>query len=379
MAVTRTTSTGFFGNLLGSFVSIPIGILLFLGAFVVLFLNEGRPNMAKIAEKQSVAVAADTVGSEGEFVSVTGTLATTETLGDPLFVAPGAYVALERDVEVYAWVERSESETRDKLGGGTETVTTYTYERQWVSDPADSSTFQEPAGHQNTAKRLEDGAWRVTSATIGAWRLDVPNTRMPGTTQVAPGTLSLTGDAAAATSTVQGNHVYLGGANPASPAIGDHRVSFSVLAPGGTVTGFGEASGGALAPWNYKGDRTFLRVLEGSREDALATLAFEEKIIAWGLRILGFLMMWIGMGMVFAPLHAVAGILPFAKKATKFIVGAVTFPIAAVLTIVTIVVSMILHNIFALIIVALLVVGLGVWLWKSRDKGAAQASTAAAP
>lgn len=380
MAVVRTTRTGFLGNLFNSILAVPIGILIFLASFGVLFWNEGRPNLGKIAEKKSAEVsAADASLAAGEFVSVTGTFGTTEQLGDPQFLSPGSYITLERVVEQYVWVEHSKTETRDKVGGGTETTTTYTYEKEWTANPPDSSQFQDRS-HTNPAQRIPSEEWRVGAASVGAWSLTMSDFSTGGGCIGCRGlpfadTLDLGSIAgqllgAAATATRDGNYLYMDG-SPTAPDVGDHRISFRAVTPGATVTAFGLSEGGRIAPYNFAGDKTFLRVLEGDRATAIASLRTEHSVVTLVLRVVGFLMMWIGMGMVFAPLHAIAGILPFIKKGTKFMVGLITFPIALVLTTVTVVISMILHNIVALIVVFVLVGGLAFWLWKNREAKAA--------
>lgn len=376
MAIVRTTRTGFLGSLMNSVMAIPIGILMFLISFWVLFKNEGLPNMGKIADSQSAEVSADEAGHDGEFISVTGELDSGSMLGDPEYLTPGNYINLSRDVEMYAWVEHTHSETVDKVGGGTETITTYTYEMEWTSSPR-TSGFEDPY-YNNPPMQIQSQSWSGDSANIGVWEIDVEDARWPGGETLNPGSLSLIGQAARGT--VSGNHVYLGYGGPGSPGIGDHRISFRALSPGATVTGFGEASGSNLVAYNYEDNKTFLRVLNGDRAEAIETLLFEAAALKWGLRILGFLLMWIGMQMVFSPLHAVAGILPFLKKGTKFLIALITFPIAATLTFLTIVISAILHSVVALVVVFALTAGIMGFLWKNRSKeGAGTPAAAAAP
>ncbi len=379
MAVTRTSSTGFLGNLFNSILAIPIGILIFLASFAVLFLNEGRPNIGKIADRQSVAVDSDdTDDGDGEFVSVTDDLMTAEMIGDPEYVAPANYIRLERVVEQYVWVEHSESRTRDKVGGGTETTTTYTYEMEWSSNPPNSANFEEPAGHQNPPQRIEGDSFRVDEMTVGDWEIAMDDMESGGgcligcrgmpsgeTLDLNSNDITLIGEASKGT--VAGDYLYMDG-SPSSQTIGDHRISFRALLPGDEVTAFGLADDGALVPFEFENDKTVLRIVRGDREAAIETLKFEAKMAAWGLRILGFFLMWMGMQMVFSPLHAIAGILPWAKKATKFIIAAITFPIAFVLTTITVVVSMILNNVIALIVVFAITIGIGVFFWKRRSK-----------
>lgn len=379
MAVVRTQSTGFLGNLMSSIVAVPVGILLFLASFVVLFQSEGCTNFAEVAAEASVVDGDTAGGHDGEFVSVTGTLTVDEQLGDPEYLQPGNYVRLDRVVEQYVWVEHKDTETRDKVGGGTETVTTYTYNREWTSDPPDSSRFEDPNGHQNPPQRIQGDGWSVSRANIGAWSFDVGAAGMPGTTELSLSTDMLRGGAAQGE--MSGVYVYMDGSS-SSPTLGDHRISWRAIEAGGMATGFGLAQGSELRPYNYEDDETWLGVRHGDREQAISTFQGEYTMMMWGLRLGGFLMMWIGMGLVFSPLHAIAGILPFLKKGSKALVSIFTFPVALVLTIITIIVAKILHSLVAMIVIGVLFFGglvLGLKLYADRKKDDAGPPAAAPP
>src|SRR5207253_1325323 len=140
--------TSWLGNIMNSFVGVLLGIILFLVAFPVLWFNEGRTNMATVA-KASVLVDGASVNeqTEGKQVAVAGTLASDERLGDTPYLAAGAYVQLNRKVEMYAWVEHKSTETHKDVGGSSTTTTTYTYDKQWTSSPDDAQSFEHPQGH----------------------------------------------------------------------------------------------------------------------------------------------------------------------------------------------------------------------------------------
>src|SRR3954471_6073059 len=126
------TRTSWLGNIMNSFVGVLLGIILFLVAFPVLWFNEGRTNMATVA-KASVLVDGARVNAqtEGQQVAVAGTLTSNEQLGDTPYLAAGDYVQLDREVEMFAWVEHKSSDTQKEVGGGSTTTTTYTYDKQW--------------------------------------------------------------------------------------------------------------------------------------------------------------------------------------------------------------------------------------------------------
>lgn len=375
MAVVKTTRKSLLDNIMGSIMAVPIGILMFLASFVVLFQSEGCTNFAEVAENATIADAASASGHDDAFVSVTGTMSTDERIGDPDHLAPGPYLELTRNVQQYVWVQHSESESRDKVGGGTETVTTYTYELEWTSSPQDSSGFEDPS-HQNPGQRVMGQSWSASTATVGAWGFDVGSAELPAGRALSPTQDMLLG--AAARGTLQGEWVYLDG-DPANPAIGDHRIQFQALSSGDTVTAFGLARGARLEPYAYEDDKTWLGIRYGSREEAIATFNTEHTIMLWFARIGGFLLMWLGMNMVFAPLQAVAGIIPFIKKGTSALVMAVTFPIALVLTLVTIIISKIFHSVVAMIIVGGLCAAGGFLLYKRYTEGKQGGGSGMAP
>lgn len=350
--VVRTSSKGFLSNLMGSIASVPIGILLFLASFVVLFKSEGCTNFAEVARSSVEVSATEASGQDGNFVSVTGELSAASQIADPDFLKPGDFISLFRNVEQYVWIESSSSETRDKVGGGTETVTTYSYEMGWTNNPQNSSNFEQPAGHSNPPQRIQDQIWKVDRGAVGVWSFVTADMGLP-----AAATISLSPDMLLRPNgNVVGGYLYVDG-TAESPQLGDHRISWSALPASGTYTAFGLANGSELRPYEYETGETWLSMRAGSRDTAISTYDTEHSIMMWLLRLGGFLMMWIGMQMVFAPLHAVAGILPFLKKGSTFIVNMITFPVAFVLTVITIIVAKIFHSLIAMIAIGVLLVG----------------------
>lgn len=134
---TEVTTQSWGSRIGGSFKGILVGVLMVVAAFVVLFWNEGRAVQTAKSLKEGagavVSVQAQTVdpANNGKLVHVSGTATTKETLRDGEFMVSAQGLRLRRVVQMYQWQERSRSETKKKLGGGTETVTTYTYSKIW--------------------------------------------------------------------------------------------------------------------------------------------------------------------------------------------------------------------------------------------------------
>ncbi|NLE39807.1 MAG: hypothetical protein GX621_17445 [Pirellulaceae bacterium] len=175
---TTVTRSSWGSRLSGSIGGVLIGILLFLAAFPLLFWNESRTvDRARAMKEGRAGVAAldriDRVdpGMEGRLVWLTGEAVTEETLRDEEFAVAVNAIRLRRVVEMYQWVEDKESETKKKMGGGTETVTTYRYNKRWSDSPVDSSRFSKAADHANPPMPYGGREWSAERVTVGAFRL----------------------------------------------------------------------------------------------------------------------------------------------------------------------------------------------------------------
>ncbi len=361
--ITQVTTKSWGSKITESIKGVVFGIILFLAAFVVLWINEGRTDMSKVAIKNTVPVNAAVldVANEGKGVSVTGMLTSYETIGDTEFLNPGKYLVLTRNVEMYAWVEKSESKTEKNVGGSETTTTTYTYVQEWTSSPADSSTFQDPNGHTNPSMMYQNQTFYVNTASVGVYPVNIQGLSLPGGSEVV---LNASMVNPRYTGMINGNYIFIKptgygyyGGNT-GPTVGDMRIHYTALASDINVTVFGQLIGGQIVPFLYKGENKLYHARGGTREEAIATLSQEHKTVGWILRLVGFLMMWIGLTMFFGPINAVLDVLPFLGNVGRGLISIVMFFVALGLSIVTIIVSMIAHNLIALIITIAVIVGL---------------------
>jgi len=371
---TETVTTGWGKRIMNSFMGVLIGILLFFFSFVVLWKTEGRTNYAKIAGK-AVALSTQSVDQNGQdkLVSATGPLETPDSVGDPEFIRPGNYIMLQRTVEMYAWRERSSSKSKKNMGGSETTTTTYTYEKEWTSNPENSAEFKKPEGHGNPGLNVVEKEFYAAHANLGAYEMDVQNMQLPDAPKLEIGQNDLSSNLTAGFNLVQG-YLFKGMGTLSEPEVGDVRVSFGAILSGRKMTIFGKLIGSAIEPYMIKGDTKFYRAIPGTRDEAIAQLKAEYKMTGWIGRIIGFLMMWIGMLMLLGPISTIMDVLPFLGSASRFVVGLMTFPIALVLSLVTIIVSMIAHNVIALIIVLAVVAGFILFLMRKKKQPVAQAA-----
>ena len=180
MAYTETTTTGYGTRVGNSFRAIGSGILLFVLGTALLWWNEGR---AVKTEKMLDEAGSNYVempnpekkdaSLEGELICGTALATTEDSLTDADFGIGAKAIALRRTVEYYQWVEHSQTKKEDKLGGKEVSTTTYTYSKQWVSSPVQSSQFHDPA-YQNknmVLTTVEEADQYAENVSFGAYKL----------------------------------------------------------------------------------------------------------------------------------------------------------------------------------------------------------------
>jgi hypothetical protein len=152
---TETTHKSWFGRIGDALGGIIFGFILLLIGVGLLFWNEGRAVHTALSLKEGakkvVEAKAEAIDPalEGKLIHVTGPIVVRTPPRDSDFGVTAAGVRLERKVEMYQWKETSNSRNQKKLGGGEETVTTYSYTREWADKPIQSNSFKQPSGHYN--------------------------------------------------------------------------------------------------------------------------------------------------------------------------------------------------------------------------------------
>ena len=354
---TEVTSTNWFSRLGNSFKGIGTGILLIVAATVLLWWNEGRTVRTgdAIAEAQMVTEpipSIDKIDSafEGKMVYATGRAVTKDELTDPVFGVKVNAIKLRRKVEYYQWVEHRRSEKRQKLGGGEETVTTYTYSREWVNHPVDSQSFKQMMGHENKTRiQTEAVDWLAPNVNFGSYLFPDFLTRSIGCEK--PLDISLTdtqraelqkaffapnasldasqvvGQQGASMIHTQTNTIYVG-REPGSPSIGDVRVTFFET-PAAEVSILAKVNGDTFVPFRASNGNTFSRLSMGVQDmnSMFDAAKSGNATMAWILRGLGLVLCIAGFGMIFAPLKVLADVIPLLGS----IVGAGTGLVAGLL------------------------------------------------
>ena len=180
MAYTETTTTGYGTRVGNSFKAIGSGLLMFVLGTVLLWWNEGRAVKTEkmLDEAGSKYVEMENPNKkdaslEGELICGTAMATTEDSLTDADFGIGAKAISIRRSVEYYQWVEHAQTKKEDKLGGKEVTTTTYTYSKQWVSSPVQSSQFHDPAyQNKNTVlTTVEDADQYAENVSFGAYKL----------------------------------------------------------------------------------------------------------------------------------------------------------------------------------------------------------------
>ncbi|MBQ4367655.1 MAG: TMEM43 family protein, partial [Muribaculaceae bacterium] len=408
----QTVTTRSYGQRVGdSFKGIGAGFLMFIAGTVLLWWNEGRTvktddmlNEAQANTEIVESVAKINPDLEGKLIHATAKAETTDSISDPEYPVGGVAINIRRTVEYYQWVEHEKTEKRDKLGGGEETIHTYTYEKKWVSSPVNSSTFADPAyqGRNTVRKEVEDNVVYNENVTFGAYKLpqffvsSISGSKpamlqVPGNTNVSHDALDAAADSASAdqaadqaedaadgrvlaqtetpvTGSVQykdyvvnGNMVYYG--DPTATQIGDVRITFTRVDPA-VVSILGRVQGETFSEYVAKNGKKFSRLEMGTKSsDEMYQSAHDENdMIKWALRILGILLVVGGLKGIFGILTTLLKVVPFLASIMNFGVGLICWVLGLTWSFIVIGVAWLFYRPVAGIIMLALAGALVAWL-----------------
>ena len=348
MAYTETTSKSWFTRIRESFGGVVTGIVLIVLGTWLLWWNEERTfkTAGAIGEAELVTQEVNDISKldpalEGKVIHATGHAETKDILRDDLFGVSIHAIRLERDVEYYQWKEESRKETRKKLGGGEETVTTYTYSQKWTPEPVDSSQFKDTdyRGRNTTIATIEDLDSWAPNVTFGAYNL--PDFLKHSIGGVQPMTIqsvdvkSLSGivrvgnlESINDLITVSGSTVYIG-RNPSSPRIGDVRVTFRQT-PEADISVIAQVIRNTFEQYRASNGYSFSRLSMGivGMQNMFEGARSDNNILAWVLRVVGIVCVFLGLRMVFGPLSVIADVIPILGTIVGAGAGIVSFLIA---------------------------------------------------
>lgn len=357
----EVTTTSWGKRIAGSFIGVIIGLVLFLGAFALIWWNEGRSvdRIKTLAEGRSavVSVSAERVdaGHHGKLVHLSGMAATDEVLKDLPFGVRENALKLKRTVEMYQWKEEKKTEKKKNLGGSETEEVTYTYDKTWSEEPIDSTAFKISEGHQNpssmpyrsqvlTASAVRVGAFRLTDAFVSQINEFAVYPLSPQTYAAMDGSLRRSFK-------LNGAEYFHG--DPANLQVGALRIRYAVVKPM-TVSIVGRQENDTIGTYRTRNGNIML-LTSGTvdSETMFASAESENTVVTWLVRLGGAIMMWLGLVLMLGPLKVLGDVVPLVGSMVGAGAGLLAGVAAVALSVATIALAWVFYR--PLIGVALLI------------------------
>ena len=335
-------------------------------------LAEGESLVAQIEDAFEILPALN-----DRLVHVTGTAMTEQTLSDPDFGVSQQALRLERQAEMFQWVEHKESKTRDKLGGGRETVTTYTYDRRWHEGRVNSDEFDIRSGHENPLLRYSAHSQVTDRATLGAFRLQssLVERKMNSWKKITLDQsvlLEKMDEVDKQHYKIDGDFLYFSVMVPiaSEPQVGDSRFQFRIVEPS-QVSVLAKQQPEALVAFKTSNGEVIEQLALGnvSASEMFKSLKFENSMIAWLVRIGGWVLACVGFSLIAAPLKSLASIVPLFGGLVGMMTLVVSVLLGSIVTLISIALAWIaVRPVFG--ITLLLIAGGAIYLLTRRGKPA---------
>ena len=231
---------------------------------------------------------------------------------------------------MYQWRENVETETKDELGGGTTETKTYSYEKVWSEDQIDSDDFKK-AGYNNPKFPVESAEYYAESGKLGAFKLTNKQTHLMNE-------YSEYTDLPQKAEYKISEGMYYKGYNPTSPNIGDIRISYEVVPSGVNISVIGQQNADdTLTAMPIKKNSAYLQMSGIKTKDQMIESFRKGNTFFTNLiRLLGWLIMFIGLNLLINPLVVIFKFLPFLSSIVGFLSRGVMFLISLILSLLTI-------------------------------------------
>lgn len=339
------------------------GALLFLCAFPVLYFNEAQENLSKVAE-QAVEY---NEALESSYLGYTvGAFSATNKANDPLLTTE--FVAVTRKVEMYGYIETQSTATTNS--GNTQSIVNseirYTYSKAWLVNPGQTTTWRGRISNFPSDLPINYNTWVVNlpqARTATSTGLSINNIPVDGTNLdlSAFNDLSVTQDMIADNIyTVVLSDLYFsnqGSFDLSRPMIGDVRISFTGIEFDDQGLLLGNIDNNQFSAFTTDSGNILYRFFNGEStiENVVSQLQTEYQFTIWTFRVVGFLMLFVGLLLSFKPISTLFNFIPIFGSVGSGLFNIVLFVVSLVLTVTTIVISLIVQNI---LVVSLIILGI---------------------
>lgn len=332
--VQEVTTTSWGKRFINALVGIFVGIALIIGAFVLIFWNEGNSlhtaQALAFARAMVIPIKGTPIDPKNDLrlVYLSDTATTEDDLEDTLLGVSEKAIKLNRHVEMYQWDEEVETKNESQMGGSEKQTKTYTYKKTWSNHAIDSSQFKEQAGHENPSFPIKSLNKTAKTVTVGDFTLS--NDLVEKISGETPIDLSHIDTVPIEEKTDKSVHrtddgLFVG-EDPTTPVIGDLKISETVVLPQ-TVSLIAKQSGSALQAYMAPSGKTIslLQMGQQSSEALIQDAESQNRIITWLLRLASLLMMMIGLALIMNPIVVLADVVPFLGSLVGFGTGMIAF------------------------------------------------------
>jgi hypothetical protein len=376
MVTVETTSTSWFSRLGSSFKNIFFGFLFVIGAIVLLFWNEGRAVKTEQTLKEGASIVVSVspdkkdLKNENKLIHFSGLAKSPNILTDEEFGISASALKMQRIVEVYQWMEIAKSKTTQKLGGGTETTTTYTYSKVWSDEIIPYLNFKEAEIHQNpTIKIAASKEWIAQGVTVGEFAIS--DKLLSALSGYQP--LTISQEMFSVKNTTESaqlveNMIYYKTNNVTTPEIGNTRISYKIISPQ-DISVIYKQSGEDLVPYQTKnGSISMIQLGKLTAEEMFKNAQDSNKGMTWILRFIGALIMFIGFKMIFGILPTIGSVIPLIGNIIGMGVGLVSFLLTIIISTVVIAIAWITYRPFVAVILFLVAIASFIMLRNKSKK-----------
>ncbi len=241
-------------------------------------------------------------------------------------------IKLRRQVQIYQWNEVNAHKTDNGAGDSGEAEGGAAYEKVWSDRIIEADRFRQKVNPPNQETMpVKDETFLAPKVTLGAFEL--PRRMVDQMNQFEP--LPVDVISANLPRELQGaakihNGGYYIGADPRNPNVNDLKITYSVVRPD-RVSIVAQQQGNTFAP--YKTENGEVEVFAAGTRTAgemFASARSANGLHTWLFRAGGFLLMFMGLYMILAPLISARDTLPLvgriekteAKKVTLFLAAA---------------------------------------------------------
>lgn len=290
--------------------------------------------------------------NNNKLIHTFGKANTHNILNDNFFGVVENAIKLHRVVEMYQWKETTRRTKRGRY---------YKHHKEWSNKLIDSSNFRRPEGHENPASMPYVSKELVaTKVTLGAFDLSKSFINEMDTYYDYP--LSQNNFNAMDNKLRQSfklhNGQYFSGNNPDDPQIGAIRIYYRIINPQ-EVTVVGKQTNSLIDSYFLTNGNITLLEYGVMESDAIFTSAEKDNMLeTWGMRFVVFLMMWLGLYMMFG---CIMHMIPFIGEVIAIFMVVVTGVISFVVSAITIALAWIVYRpLIALFL--FIIAGCGLWL-----------------